>query len=209
VADRSRLLAIAVAVCALAASLVACGPTDPIGARYECRELLTAELSPDGLPGFPVEISSRNHVRDPNTVIRYASCPPTSGDHYNIANRGPIRPGIYSPSEEQAPGGWVHNLEHGYVVVVYRCPSGEAGVGECITEDEADQLGDFFDQVPDSINPSCPDKVIVARFDTMTTRFAVLAWGRALLTDTFDVGDALLFTEQWQDGETVPERGAC
>ena len=142
-------------------------------------------------------------------MISYGFCPPTSGDHFNIANRGPIRLGLYPPSEEQVPGGWVHNMEHGYVVVLYRCPSGEAGVGDCITEDEADLIGELYDQVPDSINPSCPDKVIVARFDSRTTRFTVLAWGRALLADTLDVGDALLFTEQWLDSDAAPEPGLC
>jgi hypothetical protein len=159
--------------------------------------------------GFSTGLLGRNHVVDPNRVINYAFCPPTSGEHYNIPGRGPIRAGVYPANQEQGPGGWVHNLEHGYVVALYRCPSGVLGQGDCISQAEFDQMQAFFDQVPDSVNPSCPTKIVVARFDTMSTRFALLAWGRALLTDTFDLDTALLFNQQWQDQPAAPERGSC
>ncbi len=159
--------------------------------------------------GFTTGLLGRGHIRDLGTVINYAFCPPTSGDHYNITNHGPIRAAVYPANQEQVPGGWLHNLEHGYVVALYRCPSGVLGQGDCISQDEFNQMQAFFDQVPDSVNPSCPTKVVVARFDTMKTRFAMLAWGRALLTDTFDLDTALLFDQQWQDQPAAPERGSC
>ena len=65
----------------------------------------------------------------------------------------------------------------------------------------------FFDQAPDSGNASCPTKVVVARFDQMETPFALLAWGRALLLDEFDIDTALTFAEQWTDHDAVPEPG--
>lgn len=139
---------------------------------------------------------------DPN--IEYAFCPPTSGNHY-APPRGPLRAGVYPKTEEQIPGGWIHNLEHGYVVALYRCPSAT----DCPTDAEMAQLQAFFDQAPTSANALCPDKVIVARFDQMSTRFALLAWGRALLIDQFDLDTALTFAQQWMDHEAVPERGAC
>jgi hypothetical protein len=43
----------------------------------------------------------------------------------------------------------------------------------------------------------------------MDTKFAVLAWGRALLTNEFDLDTALLFNQQWQDQPAAPERGSC
>ncbi|MEA2676248.1 MAG: hypothetical protein QOJ81_389 [Chloroflexota bacterium] len=159
--------------------------------------------------GFSTGLLGRNHV-PLNTVINYAFCPPTSGDHYNDPpNHGPIRAAVYPANEEQVPGGWLHNMEHGYVVALYRCPSGVLGQGDCISQAELDQMQAFFDQVPDSVNPVCPTKVVVARFDTMTTKFALLAWGRAFLTDTFDLDTALLFNQQWQDQPAAPERGSC
>ncbi len=159
--------------------------------------------------GFDTGLLGRNHVRDLNTVIRYAVCPPTSGDHFNVTNRGPVRPAVYPANEEQVPGGWLHNMEHGYVVALYRCPSGVLGEGDCISQDEFDLMSQFFNDVPDSINPACPTKVVVARFDSMNTKFALLAWGRALLTDNFDLDTALLFNQQWADQISLPERGQC
>lgn len=179
----------------------------------------TAPASPTAMPtpvpeptnrlGFPTDLQGRNHLRDLGSVIKYAFCPPTSGDHFNVTNRGPIRAAVYPANEEQIPGGWLHNLEHGYVVGLYRCPSGVIGQGDCISQAEMDQMQAFFDQAPDSINPSCPSKIIVARFDSMDTKFALLAWGRALLTNEFNIDTALLFNQQWQDQPAVPERGLC
>jgi hypothetical protein len=183
-------------------------PSSPPTAAPSETPAPTPVAEPTPRLGFPTGLLGRNHVRD-NTVIRYAVCPPTSGDHYFATNRGPIRAAVYPANEEQVPGGWLHNMEHGYVVALYRCPSGVLGEGDCISQAEFDQLSAFFDQVPDSINPACPTKVVVARFDTMETRFALLAWGRALLTDTFDLDTALLFNQQWADQISLPERGAC
>jgi hypothetical protein len=195
------------------------GPTAPVGTStpgpseasrgYLCDSLLTPETSQDGRPGFTTPLLGRSHVRDPNTVIDYAFCPPTSGDHFNITNLGPIRPAVYPPNEEQRPGGWLANLEHGYVVVLYRCPSGVIGEDDCISQAEVEQLQAFYEDAPDSLNPSCPTKLVVARFDSISTRFALLAWGRALLTDAFDPDTALQFNEQWNDQPAVPERGLC
>ena len=169
----------------------------------------TPVAEPTNRLGFSTGLLGRNHVRDPNQPISYAFCPPTSGDHIFVQNRGPIRAAVYPANEEQIPGGWVHNLEHGYVVALYRCPSGVIGQGDCINQAEMDQMTAFFNDVPDSINPACPTKVLVARFDSMETKFAILAWGRALLTDEFDLDTALLFNQQWQDQIAAPERGSC
>lgn len=137
-------------------------------------------------------------------MIEYSFCPPTSGNHYNQP-RAPIRAAVYPKTEEQIPGLWIHNLEHGYIVALYRCPSPT----DCPTDAEMAQMQAFFDQSPVSANAACPKKVIVARFDSMTTKFALLAWGRAYLTDTFDLDTALTFAQQWMDHEAVPERGLC
>ncbi len=169
----------------------------------------TAVPEPTPRLGFSTSLLGRNHIRDLNTIIEYAFCPPTSGDHFNVTNRGPIRAAVYPPNEEQVPGGWLHNMEHGYVVALYRCPSGVLGQGDCISQAEMAQMQAFFDQAPTSINPSCKTKVVVARFDSMKTRFALLAWGRAYLVDDFDLDTALLFAQQWTDHPAVPEPGLC
>ncbi|MBA2570496.1 MAG: DUF3105 domain-containing protein [Chloroflexi bacterium] len=141
------------------------------------------------------------------STIDYSFCPPTSGDHYNSAGQGPIRRDFYGPESEVRPGGWVHNLEHGWVVLAYR--GGEGGP----TQDELTRMRAFFESAPFSTYPnscpSVPNKVIVMRMDQMSSRFAMLAWYRALLMDEFDAEAALPFYQQWVDSPQAPEPGVC
>lgn len=147
----------------------------------------------------------RGHL-PPGSEIEYGFCPPTSGQHYLAGPQVPIRAGYYGPDTQVRPGTWVHNLEHGYVVIAYR-----GGEGGGPTAEELTQLEAFAESAPASTRgESCPDnKVVVARFDDMATRFAYLAWDRALLTDTFDAPEALAFYEQWVDSPQSPEQGLC
>jgi hypothetical protein len=162
--------------------------------------------APDPTPrlGFTTANLGRVHVSHPQQV-RYGFCPPTSGDHFFASGVGPIRPGFYPATEERPPGGWVHNLEHGYVIALYSCAD-----GQCPSDAELNLLRQFTEVAPgSSVNPACSSKVIAARFDSMSTRFALLAWGRALLVDEFNLDTAITFAEQWIDHEAVPERGVC
>ena len=142
--------------------------------------------------------------------INYISCPPTSGRHYNNPpQRGPIPAAVYQAGEERTPGGWVHNLEHGYVALLYKCPDGVLGGEGCPTQAEFDQMTQWFNQVPAPTSGVCAKKALVARFDSMETRFALVAWGRAYLFDEFDLDTALTFAQQWNDHAAVPEPNAC
>jgi hypothetical protein len=159
--------------------------------------------------GFTTDILGRTHVQTGSTV-NYAFCPPTSGNHYIAQGRGPIQYQVYAPNEEKAPGGWIHNLEHGAIVMAYRCPSGVIGQGDCVSQAEFDQMRQWFDNAPpNQVATSCPNKVLVVRFDSMNSRFAQLAWGRALLTDDFDLDRATVFDQQWREHDAVPEATAC
>jgi len=154
--------------------------------------------------GFTTQVLGRNHILNAGQTIEYGFCPPTSGDHYNISGVGPIRAAVYPNSAEQPPGGWVHNLEHGWVVLLYSCKNG------CPSSAEMAQMQQWWDEAP-AVDPSqgCNKEAIVARFDSMTTRFAVLAWGRALLTDNFDLDTAKTFAQQWTDPGSEPEKTIC
>ena len=175
------------------------------GKAYACDSLLQPDPSQTSDPnalGFVTPDQGQRHVVPPGTTITYSYCPPASGGHWNAAGRGPIRSAVYGPADEQPPGGWVHNLEHGAIVVLYRCPSGTPGTGDCATADEMAQMQSWWDTAPDVNN--CPKQAVVARFDEMSTRFAVLSWNRALLVDTFDLAQASAFAQQWTD-VTAPE----
>ena len=60
----------------------------------------------------------------------------------------------------------------------------------------------WFDQAPAPTVANCAKKVLVARFDDMDTRFAIVAWGRALLIDEFDLDTALTFAQQWMEHDS-------
>lgn len=177
---------------------------------YACESQLTPPPGADavadasGRPGFPTAMLPTRHV-PAGTTITYGFCPPTSGNHYDLT----IRSGVYPPSSEQAPGGWVHNLEHGSVVLLYRCPSGVPGEGDCASLSEMDRVQIWFNDAPSSA--TCGRQAVAARFDSMSTRFAVLAWNRALFLDEFDnsgLGLADSFAVTWTD-VTAPEPDAC
>lgn len=120
-----------------------------------------------------------------------------------------MQPAVYGPATEKYPQYWIHNLEHGYVVTAYRCPSGTPGQGDCISQQDLDNIQTWFDNAPPPTKSTCATKVLAVRFDTMTTKFALLAWDRALLTDTFDIDQANTFASQWMDSPTTPELGTC
>lgn len=145
----------------------------------------------------------RTHVRK-GTTLRYAYCPPASGPHYNAAGQGPIERNFYA-GEVSDPGGWIHNLEHGWVVWLYSC--GVDGTS-CPSQQELDAMRQAWNGVPQTEKAArCgnPNRVLVARFDEMATRFAYVAWDRVLLSDTFEPQQATDFSVQWMDAPQAPE----
>ena len=122
---------------------------------------------------------------------RYAYCPPASGPHYNNPpDDGPIPAKYYGPDDGTRPEGWIHNLEHGAVVILYSCK-----LGAC-TDATATTLQALPATFPDS--PVCGVRAgvlapVIARFDDMATPFAALVWDRVLLLNTLDTAKILDF----------------
>lgn len=172
---------------------------------YSCSDLLQPPTEDPGPDGAQTENQGSSHVA-PGTEIRYPSCPPTSGSHYNARGAGPLPPGFYRPDDDAGPGGWVHNLEHGYVVAVYRCEG-----DTCPSEDDLQALRSFAANGPPTQSAAAcgyRSKVVVARFDQMATPFAVLAWDRALLLDSLDSTRMQAFAQRAIEA-TAPEPNAC
>ncbi len=119
------------------------------------------------------------------TNQRYAYCPPASGPHYNNPGvDGPIPAKFYGPDDGTRPEGWIHNLEHGAVVILYNCK-----MGACDSATQA-ALQAIPQNFPDS--PVCGIKAgdlapVIARFDDMAAPFAALVWDRLLYLNTLDV----------------------
>ncbi|HUR16058.1 MAG TPA: DUF3105 domain-containing protein [Candidatus Limnocylindrales bacterium] len=173
---------------------------------------MTPSPAPTPVPtnrlGFTNTILGNQHVAG-NASVSYPFCPPTSGDHVNSVPRGPIPAQVYPATEVRTPTGWIHNLEHGYVAVLYRCPGGVIGGDGCPSQEEMNLMQQWYDTAPAPTVASCPKKVLVARFDEMATRFAVVAWGRSMLLDNFELDMAKTFAEQWMEHDAVPEANSC
>jgi hypothetical protein len=86
--------------------------------------------SPPNTNSAPVgqQIDEMPHVHvTEGTQVTYMHNPPTSGCHYSLGTgTAPISPGVYPSTAlpKLTAEYWVHNLEHGYVVLSYNCPTG-------------------------------------------------------------------------------------
>ncbi|HYN47693.1 MAG TPA: DUF3105 domain-containing protein, partial [Candidatus Nanopelagicales bacterium] len=127
--ERYRGVIIGLVVAAIAVgggAFVFLGATAP---AYACATILapTAAPSPaaDATPrvGQLTRDLGRAHV-ETGARVTYEYCPPTSGSHYNDARFGPIAARFYGADDRTEPQGWIHNLEHGQMSVLYRCPEG-------------------------------------------------------------------------------------
>jgi Protein of unknown function (DUF3105) len=152
-------------------------------------------------PGYVEDDMGRKHV-PVGDVVKYTFCPPASGNHYIAAGQGPIAPRLYGPGDPTVPEGWIHNLEHGALVVLYRSDS------EGATPEGQAALRAFYDSFPNSpvcgIQPGTIQGPVITQFDDMKTPFAALVWGRVLPLETLDTAAILQFYETWGE-QTNPE----
>lgn len=180
----------------------------------ECVTFLTpppagADGSPAPAPGatpllgFQTADLGREHAVQ-GASISYAYCPPASGRHYNLGGgQGPLARRFFGPGDTVIAPQWIHNLEHGNVVLLYRGEPDEATLGELRSIMDEAQVSDWS-----MTNCGPLNKVIALRYDDMdpSVNFAAVAWDRVLLLETFDKEKLLTFANQWQDGPQTPER---
>lgn len=132
--------------------------------------------------GFIQPDMGHNHV-DPGTRVTYTWCPPASGKHYNVNNLGPIRARLYGPDEVTIPQGWVHNMEHGALVLLYKCPgpacdaNGQAALAGLIAKWPKSPICNFG---PSNLSP------LMTRFDNMPWPYAAVVWDAVLPMQTLD-----------------------
>jgi hypothetical protein len=109
--------------------------------------------------------------------VTYLTKPPSSGDHY------PIWAAYQTYLAAIPEGFWVHNLEHGAVVLSYNCPGG------CASDVAAAQT--WINALPDDpqCNPSAGDarvRVIMSPDPNLDVKFAASSWGWTLRAECFD-----------------------
>jgi len=98
-----------------------------------------------------------------------------------------------------SPGRWVHMLEHGAVVVLYRpdlCDNA------CVQ-----QLGTFYDNAPRS-NLVGIRHLAITPYQDMDHAIAVVAWGYIDEMDQADTDRIMADFKSKVDAPSAPERGA-
>ncbi len=133
--------------------------------------------------GFCAE--SSKHVTT-DTIIEWSNNPPHSGDHFPLWSTK----GEHEDVVER--GNWVHNLEHGWIVLVYNCPDG--------CDAQLDVLREVIVQRPDVSILMTEDPLLDA------PRFAAVAWTWVHEFDQPLLDELLCFVDQHWDHapESVP-----
>ncbi len=155
---------------------------------YACTTVDTV-ATVDGQIGQIQADMGNQHVNTGDEVT-YPVCPPASGKHVNRSGFGPLRPNVYGPDDASVPNGWIHNLEHGALVLLYSCEKGACD------DAELQRLQEFTNTFPNTPICDIPTGVVgpvVARFEQMPTRYAALIWNRALYLDELDEAEVYEF----------------
>ena len=132
------------------------------------------------------EPSLFGHVEE-GSPITYRSRPPIGGVHY--ATWYP-RYGVVE--EPVLPGYWVHNLEHGAVVLLYKCPDA--------CPDLLAQLRGLYDNIPRGQNQrhSAP-RLLITPYSDQDNLLAIVAWGHKLELNSLDTPRLMDFYDRFVD----------
>jgi hypothetical protein len=144
------------ALVALIAVIVIAGRDEPQATnKAVAPAALAAARQAAGSQGVKTYPSAgRNHISANQQPSNWNSNPPTSGDHLG----SPLPAGVYD--NEQDMRALVHNMEHGYVVMLYKG----------IPSDQVDQLRQFVDQRDGS-------KLVLAPYSGLASNgVALAAW---------------------------------
>jgi hypothetical protein len=160
---------------------------------YACSAIFDPGPTPTAstVTGYQQKDMSNPHI-NVGAFQRYLNCPPASGPHYNQAGvAGPIPAKFYGPDEALLPQNWVHNLEHGAVVILYSC---DKGACDSATQAQLQQIPAGFPNSPVcNLPPGGNLAPVIARFEDMPHKFAALVWDRVLYQDTLDVDQIKAF----------------
>ncbi|HXU69635.1 MAG TPA: DUF3105 domain-containing protein [Polyangia bacterium] len=130
------------------------------------------------------------HVPEP-TMVDYQSNPPASGPHW------PMWQEPWQPYPDGLPRErWVHNLEHGGIVLLYNCPGG--------CDDVVGELTALWQATPpDRYNEQ---RVLIVPDSAMPHKVAAIAWGWRWQGESVDSGAIRCFMDARYDRapESIP-----
>jgi hypothetical protein len=139
--------------------------------------------SANAAPGVAVADEGRQHVPD-GSPITYRHYPPASGPHYPTAQPWGVN------SRAVAEGYWVHNLEHGGVVLLYKCAGDEC-------ESIAGQIRAIYGRLPRSKFGNT--KLVATPYERMDSPFTLVAWGRQEALPSLDEAAVAAFYRAYVD----------
>jgi hypothetical protein len=139
-----------------------------------------------GTVGTAVADEGQTHV-DPSTTPTYKSYPPASGPHYSVQGLAPVPWQTIATLQE---GQYIHNLEHGGIVILYDCPSGAA----CTT------VKNSLENYVKTLAPVEPQfkeiKVVLSPYSRgMRKKVALVAWDYIEFLDGYDQAEITRFYE--------------
>jgi hypothetical protein len=140
----------------------------------------------------PFEGGVQQHLPD-GSVLPQRNRPPSSGPHYAA------RASYGVSTAPIPPGNWIHVLEHGGIVVLFKCATDE----ECVQRAEEVRTG-VYDQA--RAGAFGERKLTATPYQEMDAPITVVAWGRILPLDTLDPEQVLAFYDRYLD--RGPERAA-
>jgi len=161
-------------------------------------------LMPKGtLPGTGVSSQMRQMTTEPGShypegapLPPNSHRPPSSGAHWETVPQAVE----YRMYDAPLPAGrWIHMLEHGAVVVLYRSDLCD---NACVQ-----QLGQFYDSAPRSSLVGIRH-LVVTPYQDMDHAVAVVAWGYVDEMDQVDVDRVMADFKSKVDAPSAPERGA-
>jgi hypothetical protein len=136
---------------------------------------------PDG-PGVRQEDQGREHIPEGGSHAPYNTFPPTSGWHYDRWASWGIK------SEPLAEELFIHNMEHGGVILHYNCPDG--------CQNEVESMSEIVRRT---------DETILMPNPNMDSRFAVTAWNWLMTMEVYDDSMAREFVRSHLNSPNAPE----
>ena len=119
------------------------------------------------------------------SYVDYRTLPPSSGDHYPIW-------AAYMTYDKPVPEGyWVHNLEHGGIVLSYNC--GAAGCAADVAA--AQRMINAYPADPLCAADGVKNRLLMTPDPRLDVRFAASAWGWTLRANCFDADAFLAFVK--------------
>jgi hypothetical protein len=130
-------------------------------------------------------VASANHLLGP---IDYPDPPPAGGDHNPCWTTWGVHTDV-APVER-----WVHNLEHGGVVYLYR----DAGTGD----ETVAELAALVKELP---------RTVLTEYAELPKAYGVVAWGHRLVSDCMDEKAARdFYAKHFNHGpEDIPSDPSC